>query len=101
MVDQGFAKVYPTSPTGFIGPVLAGEGLHPYSEENAVTVSLVANDLAQWSMRLKAHPDFRLRTPEINRDNPRFEAFIGYDPEGYFIELNRFMSHADNKLLLP
>ena len=40
MADQGFAKIYPTSPTGFIGPVIAGEGLHPYSEEKAVTVSL-------------------------------------------------------------
>lgn len=100
MVDQGFAKVYPTSPTGFIGPVMAGEGLHPYSDEKAVTVSLWTPDLDAWFSRLQAHPYFRLRTPEIKRDNPRFHAFVGYDPEGYFVELNHFLEHEDNQQLL-
>ena len=100
MVDQGFAKVYQTSPTGFIGPVVAGEGLHPFSEEKAVTVSLLADSLDEWFARLNTHPDFRVRTPEIKRENPRFHAFVGYDLEGYFIELNHFLEHEDNELLL-
>ena len=100
IVDQGFAKIYPTSPTGFIGPVLAGEGLHPYSAEKGVTVSLWTDDLDGWFTRLKDRPDFRLRTPQIKRENPRFDAFVGYDPEGYFIELNQFHPHEDNQQLL-
>ena len=100
IVDQGFAKVYPTSPTGFIGPVNAGEGLHPFSAEKAVTVSLWTDDLATWFERLEAEPDFRLRTEQIEHADPRFSAIVGYDPEGYFIELNRFHAHADNRLLL-
>lgn len=100
IVDQGFAKVYPTSPTGFLGPVVAGDGLHPYSKEKAVTVSLWTQTLDDWFARLQGQPDFRLRTEEIRRDNPRFHAFVGYDPEGYFIELNKFFPHEDNQKLI-
>ena len=45
LVDQGFAKVCSSSATGFIGLVDGAEGLHPYTEEKAVTV-------ATWVRRL-------------------------------------------------
>ena len=36
MVDQGWAKIYPTSPTGFIGPVDGKKGMHSWTEEKGL-----------------------------------------------------------------
>ena len=99
VVDQGFAWIYQTSPSGFLGPVLAGQGLHPYTEQKAATISLLTGDIDAWFARLRGQPQFRLRTEEIvTRD--RYRAFVGYDPEGYFMEFNTFLSHPDNQKLL-
>jgi catechol 2,3-dioxygenase-like lactoylglutathione lyase family enzyme len=99
VVDQGWAKIYAASPSGFLGPVVAGKGLHPYSEQKAVTVSLLSDDVAPWFTRLQHDPAFRLHTQEIVR-RERYHAFVGYDPEGYFMEFNTFVAHPDNQRLL-
>ncbi|RIK33735.1 MAG: glyoxalase, partial [Chloroflexi bacterium] len=99
VVDQGFARIYQTSPSGFLGPVIAGQGLHPYTEQKAATISLLTDDIDVWFERLRGKPQFRLRTEEIvTRD--RYRAFVGYDPEDYFMEFNTFLSHPDNQKLL-
>jgi uncharacterized glyoxalase superfamily protein PhnB len=99
VVEQGFAQIYATSPSGFLGPVLAGRGLHPYTEQKAVTISLLSDDLEAWFARLQQDGQFRLRTAEIvTRD--RYRAFVGYDPEGYYMEFNTFLEHPDNQRLL-
>lgn len=99
VVDQGFARIYQTSPSGFLGPVIAGQGLHPYTEQKAATISLLTDDIEGWFGRLRDQPQFRLRTEEIvTRD--RYRAFVGYDPEGYFMEFNTFLNHPDNQKLL-
>jgi catechol 2,3-dioxygenase-like lactoylglutathione lyase family enzyme len=99
VVTQEFATLYATSPSGFLGPVLAGKGLHPYTEQKAVTISLLSEDVAPWFAHLQNDPQFRLRTPEIVQ-RERYHAFVGYDPEGYFMEFNRFLDHADNEQLI-
>ena len=37
-VDQGWAWIYQTSPTGFIGPVDESRGMHSFTEQKGVTV---------------------------------------------------------------
>ena len=100
IVDQGFAQIYPSSTSGFLGPVIAGQGLHPYTEQKAVTVSLLTDVIEDWFARLQAGNDFRLRSEEIVTRNPRYKAFVGYDPEGYYVEFNTFLDHEDNRDLM-
>lgn len=90
LVDQGFATVYQSSPSGFIGPVRAGEGLHPYADDKLVTVSLITDDIRAWLARLAAHDDVRLRHEEIVAEGENVELFVAYDPEGYFWEFDQF-----------
>jgi predicted enzyme related to lactoylglutathione lyase len=98
-VEQSFASLYRTSPTGYLGPVVAGRGLHPYSEQKAVTISLLTDDIEGWFQRLQGAAGSQLRTPEIvTRD--RYRAFVAYDPEGYYMEFNTFLNHPDNVHLL-
>lgn len=100
LVDQGFATVYQSSPSGFIGPVRAGEGLHAYADEKLVTVSLITDDIQGWFARLAAHADVRLRHEEIVTEGDNVELFVAYDPEGYFWEFDQFRGTAVNATML-
>jgi catechol 2,3-dioxygenase-like lactoylglutathione lyase family enzyme len=99
VIDQGFAKVFPTSPSGFIGPVRAGDGLHPYTAEKGVTVSLFTNAVDKWFNHLQTQPDFALQTDEVLLEMESVRDFLGLDPEGYFIEFDEFIEHPKNAAL--
>ena len=102
VVDQGWAKIYQTSPTGFIGLVDESRGMHSYTEQKGVTVSFLTRhteDLEGWFSRA-ADGAFELRSEAISEDDPRYRAFVGYDPEGYYLEFDTFLPHPDNEELL-
>ena len=99
LVDQGFATVYQSSPSGFIGPVRAGDGLHGYAPEKLITVSLITADVDAWLARLAAREDVRLRHQEITLEGSHVELFVAYDPEGYFWEFDRFRETSANAKL--
>ena len=100
LVDQGFATVYRSSPSGFIGPVRASDGLHGYAPEKLVTVSLITADVDAWLARLAAREDMRLRHQEITLEGSHVELFVAYDPEGYFWEFDRFRETSANAKLI-
>ncbi|MDH4066052.1 MAG: hypothetical protein OEW19_16755, partial [Acidobacteriota bacterium] len=48
------------------------------------------------------HESFPLRGTAVSRDEEgRYHAFVGYDPEGYFMEFDRFLEHPLNTALMP
>ncbi len=100
IVDQGWAKVYPASRTGFIGLVDGARGLHAATDEKAVTVALFTDDVDGWFEHMRGRPGFELRTPEILDESGRVRAFVGYDPEGYFLEWDTFLDVEGNERLL-
>lgn len=100
VVDQGWAKVFPTSPTGFIGFVDGERGLHSAVEEKAVTVSFFTPVLEPWLEHLQGVSGFSFRTEEITSEGDFVHTFVGYDPEGYFLEWDTFLDVPSNSLLL-
>ncbi len=97
--EQSIATIYAASPSGFLGAVVAGKGLHAYSEQKAITVSLLTDEIEKWHSWLATRPNVRLRTEEIaTRD--RYKALVAYTPENYFFEFNTFLAHPDNQELL-
>ncbi len=101
VVDQGWAWIYQTSPTGYIGPVDETRGMHSYTEQKAVTVSFFTNDIDGWHSYVSETNAFELRETEVHADSVgRFRAFVGYDPEGYFLEFDTFLEHELNVKLL-
>lgn len=100
LVDQGWAKVYQAAGSAFIGLVDGNYGLHPVSEEKCVTVSFFTDDVEGWFGRASALEDFRLRTPQITDESGQVKIFVGYDPEGYFLEWDEFLATPENKALL-
>jgi predicted enzyme related to lactoylglutathione lyase len=104
VVDQGWAKVFPVSTTGFLGFVDGERGLHSATEEKAVTVSFFTPRVEDWLARAREVAGFSLRTEDIasegTEDGSFVETFVGYDPEGYFLEWDTFLDVPSNRDLL-
>lgn len=99
LVDQGWAKVYEASPTGYIGLVDGARGMHQSTEENAVTVSLLTQDVRAWMDHARAM-GVELRSDTIGMESDLVETFVGYDPTGYFLEWDNFLDREGNERLL-
>jgi hypothetical protein len=71
-----------------------------------VTVSFFTDDLRGWFDYVKETGAFELRTGELyeegpqDEEGPRVLTFVGYDPGGYYLEFDTFLSHEDNQELL-
>ncbi len=101
VVDQGWAKVYQASRTGFVGLVDERRGMNRSSETKAVNVSFILDDIDGWFSYVKGAKSFALRSAAINDDDAgRYRAFVGYDREGYFMEFDCFRAHPLNPTLM-
>jgi uncharacterized glyoxalase superfamily protein PhnB/predicted enzyme related to lactoylglutathione lyase len=100
LVDQGWAKVYPASPTGFLGFVDGERGLHHATEEKAVTVSFFTTGVEAWLEHMQGLESFELRTDGMSSEGDFVRTFVGYDPEGYFLEWDEFLDVEVNQELL-
>jgi catechol 2,3-dioxygenase-like lactoylglutathione lyase family enzyme len=100
VADQGWAKIYRSSPTGFIGPVDESKGMHRFTKEKGVTVSFFVSDVDSWFTYLKGQESFVLRTPQILDESGKVRVFVGYDRENYFVELDTFLDVEGNEKLL-
>ena len=100
VVDQGWTKIYPTSRSGFLGLVDEARGMHSWTEEKGITVSFITEDIEGWFERMKSHDAFEFRSPEIGDESGRVRVFVGYDPEGYFLEFDTFLDEPGNEQLM-
>jgi catechol 2,3-dioxygenase-like lactoylglutathione lyase family enzyme len=100
LVDQGWAKVYGASRSGFIGLVDGAHGLHQATDEKGVTLSLFTSDVDAWLERVRELGIVELRTPEITHESDRVRVFVGYDPDRYFLEWDTFLDREGNERLL-
>ncbi len=101
VVDQGWAKIYQSSSSGYIGLVDERRGMHQFTEKKAVNVSFILKDLDGWFNYVKGQKVFELRSTEIGTGpEKKYRAFVGFDPEGYFMEFDTFYEHPDNKKLM-
>ena len=99
VADQGWAKIYRIGPTGYFGPVDEQRGMHNFTEKKAVTLSLITGDIDGWYRFATDHSAIEMRSEEIS-DTARYRAFVGYDPEGYYLEWDVFKSVTDNEKLV-
>lgn len=101
VVDQGWAKVYSASATGFVGLVDERRGMHQWTETKAVNVSFLIDSLDGWFSHVQSKKRFPLRSEAVSRDSAgRYHAFVGFDPEGYYMEFDRFFEHPLNTGLM-
>jgi catechol 2,3-dioxygenase-like lactoylglutathione lyase family enzyme len=97
-VDQGFAKIYQISLTSFIGLVDERQGLHRASEAKPVTLSFVTDQVDAWYEYLVSR-GVGMRGPVGDATRHPTRGFVAIDPEGYFLEFERFLDHPQNARL--
>ena len=99
LVDQGFAKVYSSSPTAYIGLVDEAQGLHRFSREKAVNVSFITEKVDAWYHHLRSR-ELTMRVPLDNAEQGLVRAFVTLDLAGYFLEFDWFNDHEKNQKIL-
>jgi predicted enzyme related to lactoylglutathione lyase len=99
LVDQGFAKVYASSETGFIGLVDESQGLHRFSENKSVTVCFFTEEVATWFEHFR-NQGVGLHTHSIQVESEAVELFVAYDVGDYYLEFDRFLEHEKNRGIL-
>ena len=102
IVKQSFSDILTSSPTGYIGLVEDGIGIHNATHEKAVNVGFMTNSAQAWFDYLKEQPTFLLRTEELHHEqdgqgNNLIDIVIGYDPDNYFIEIDEFLDSELNR----
>ena len=102
IVRQPFSDIYTSSPSGYVGLVLDGAGIHNATHEKAVNVGFLTSNAQAWFDHLKDEPTFELRTEELYHEmdaegNNLINIVIGYDPDNYYIEIDEFLDLEANK----
>lgn len=101
VADQGWTKIYQASPTGFLGLVDERRGMHSFTEDKAVNVSFFLDDVEGWYKYVEESQNFPLHSKHMSVGlESKYRSFVGYDPEGYFLEFNLFLPHDSNQRLL-
>jgi len=100
VADYGFAKILRLAETSYLTLVDAKFGLHSADEPKTVAIALITDQLEEWHQYLTLQ-----KVPMRSRFNPvqgsPHHGFVAYDPEGYFLEFERFNPHSENERLLP
>ena len=99
VLDYGFAKVFRVSQTFFLGIVDEQKGMHRADEPKTVTLSFITNEIDEWYDYLSSQ-DVDMRGPVKDASRHPTRGFVAYDPEGYYLEFERFLDHPQNKILL-
>jgi hypothetical protein len=101
VADQGWTKIYQVSNTGFLGLVDCRRGMHTCTELKAVNVGFIIDDLEGWFDYVGENKVLDLYEDEMGTGpEGKYKAFVGFCPEGYYLEFDHFYPHEDNTLLL-
>jgi catechol 2,3-dioxygenase-like lactoylglutathione lyase family enzyme len=92
--------IYQMAGSGFLGLADGADDLLQPTELNGVTLSFLTSDVDAWFERASTWPGFELRTPEIFNESDMVRVFVGYDPEGFFLEWDTFLELEANRKLL-
>lgn len=99
--DYGFAKILQIAPKSFLTLVDAAEGMHSADEPKTTAIALVTDQLDEWWDYIQTQ-DVDMRSTEYAPEaGSAHDGFVAIDPEGYFLEFERFNAHDENVDLLP
>ena len=89
-IDQGWAKIYRVTDSAYVGVVDERRGYHRASPTKPVMVTLVVSDVDAWYQYLKDKGVKTLNEPH-DIEELGLRAFLLEDPEGYVIEVQKFI----------
>jgi len=99
--DYGFAKIMQVAPKSFITLVDHTKGMHSADEPKTVAIALVTDQLDEWWDYIQTQDVDMRSTDYTPREGSAHDGFVAIDPEGYFLEFERFNSHEENVEFMP
>jgi len=98
-VDQGWAVIWRTGQSGFVGAVDARKGSIPVTARGGGRISLNVHDVEEWHDKMK-QAGVRELTPI--KDNPEIglRSFFFKGPEGYDFEIQEFVRPEEREIFL-
>lgn len=101
VADYGFAKIMQVAPKSFLTLVDAEQGMHAADEPKTTAIALITDQLDEWWDYIQTQ-DVDMRSTEYDPVEGRaHHGFVAIDPEGYFLEFERFNEHPENEMLMP
>ena len=101
VADYGFAKIMQVAPKSFITLVDHTKGMHSSEEPKTTAIALVTDQLDEWWVYISSR-DVEMRSNNYTpREGSAHDGFVAIDPEGYFLEFERFNPHPENEKLIP
>jgi catechol 2,3-dioxygenase-like lactoylglutathione lyase family enzyme len=101
VADQGWAKIYQVSKTGFMGIVDELRGMNQYADKKAVNVGFILEDLDGWFNYSSKYPTLSIQDSSLQvGPDSRYEAFTGIGPEKYYYEFDKFYPNDKNQKLI-
>jgi len=101
VADYGAAKIMQVAPKSFITLVDHESGMHSADEPKTTAIAIVTDQLDEWWDYIQTQ-DIEMRTKEYNPEPGRaHHGFVAVDPEGYFLEFERFNAHEENVQFMP
>lgn len=101
VADYGSAKVLRVGPDSYLTLVDQGLGVHPSDAPKTVTLAVVTDEVEGWWDYL-TRQGVEMRAPlGVVQEGSPHDGFVAIDPEGYFLEFERFNPHPENEVLLP
>jgi lactoylglutathione lyase len=89
-IDQGFARIYQVADKAYLGIVDETRGYHRANPIKPVEITLVVPDVDAWYRRIRGMGVATLCEPH-DIPGPNVRAFLLHDPEGYVIEIQKFL----------
>ncbi|HHY89748.1 MAG TPA: VOC family protein [Chloroflexi bacterium] len=90
VIDQGWAKIYRAAGVAHLGLVDETRGYHRASPIKPVEITLLVDDVDAWYGRIRAMGVPTLSEPRT-LDQIGVRMFLLQDPEGYVIEIQKFL----------
>lgn len=90
VIDQGFAKIYKVAEQAHIGLVDETRGYHRANPIKPVEITLLVPDVDAWYQHIRSLGIETLTEPTIMQ-SVNVQAFLLNDPEGYTLEIQRFL----------
>lgn len=102
LTDYGFARTFQIAATSFLTLVDGNRpGMqHTLDEPKTVTLALVSQEVEAWLEYLRSQNVTIKHDLNWKPDQPH-DGFVALDPEGYFLEIERFNPHPENEQILP
>jgi len=97
-IDQGYGRIYEVSGNAFLGVMDEKRGFLQSGYGKSILISLITDEVDQWYQTLQRR-GVKLLSKPLTKEDIGIRSFLFEDPEGYILEIQKFLDQ-DRQLKL-